>query len=711
VTENWILKTKKDSEPTIVFSDDSEVVVKRMAYLSKGDGKDNRGPRSSYSPELTESMLSPDPASSSTTTREKSPPVSPPSVFIDGADQSKDGITPEGLEIQDGGGVSKDIPSPEDEVPLPWRARYVPRIMLGYSWLRPSYPDRRVWGNHPDYNRKFKYTNNKVVTSKYNIITFLPLNLLEQFMRVANIYFLVLLLLQLIPEVVPAIPRVSSVGAATTIIPLVIVLGVTAVKDAFDDIKRHISDFQINRRKTRVFRGMGFEEMHWQRVEVGDIVLLKNNDFVTADIVLLGSSEPNSLAYIETAELDGETNLKVRQALEKTHIAMVREGENGAEMIMEEIAKFDGFVVCDQPNNNLHKFEGTLVWDGLGIGQHTREALNLDQLLLRGCRLRNTSWALGIVVYAGHETKLMNNAGKTLYKRTQLDRAMNYMVIAILAFLIFLVICCLVGSLVWELVYGKYFQVYVPYDKELNSPVAVAFYQILSNIIILNTLVPISLYVSVEVIRLCQSFLINWDLAMYYGEEDIPAIARTTTLNEELGQIDYVFSDKTGTLTQNVMVFHKCCIGKRCMRFGDTPDHKKVPSNLVDLSWNKYAETEFEFYDQNLIEKCQKHDEEVARYFKLLALCHTVLSNTSEDGEISYNAQSPDEAALVSAARNFGYVFADRTPYTITLHLVDKEDHTKFNSLEYKLLNILDFNNVRKRMSVSFRCKFHHSLS
>ena len=73
-------------------------------------------------------------------------------------------------------------------------------------------------------------------------------------------------------------------------------------------------------------------------------------------------------------------------------------------------------------------------------------------------------------------------------------------------------------------------------------------------------MVPISLYVSVEVIRFMHSLLINWDEKMYYKVSDTPAKARTTTLNEELGQIEYIFSDKTGTLTQNIMTFNKCTV-------------------------------------------------------------------------------------------------------------------------------------------------------
>ena len=112
-------------------------------------------------------------------------------------------------------------------------------------------------------------------------------------------------------------------------------------------------------------------------------------------------------------------------------------------------------------------------------------------------------------------------------------------------------ICC--GF--WESFVGYDFAIYLPWESYLSHDRRVGSLQksllvFLSYIIILNTVVPISLYVSVEFIRLLQSKWIDWDINMYYEPNNVPAQARTTTLNEELGQIEYIFSDKTGTLTQ-----------------------------------------------------------------------------------------------------------------------------------------------------------------
>uniref|UniRef100_A0AAY4EPT9 Phospholipid-transporting ATPase n=1 Tax=Denticeps clupeoides TaxID=299321 RepID=A0AAY4EPT9_9TELE len=517
----------------------------------------------------------------------------------------------------------------------------------------------RSFCKQPQFQKKFflcfkrcKYAGNAIRTYKYNVITFLPLNLYEQFKRAANLYFLALLILQIIPEI-------TTLPWYTTLVPLVLVLGITAIKDLVDDLVSVTCLLLCN---FEIYFTL-FQECRWMQIQVGDVVRLKKNDFIPADILLLSSSNPNSLCYVETAELDGETNLKFKMGLKVTHERLQEESQ---------LQSFDGNH-CEEPNNRLDKFTGNMLWG------RERFPLDLDNMLLRGCKVRNTDECHGLVIYAGSDTKIMRNGGKTRFKRTKIDYLMNYMVYTIFVLLILVCAGLAIGHTYWYQDVGS--RAWYLYDGLNQTASYRGFLSFWGYIIVLNTMVPISLYVSVEVIRLGQSKFINWDLQMYYSEKDTPAKARTTTLNEQLGQIEYIFSDKTGTLTQNIMAFKKCSIAGRV---------------YVDFSSNIFAEKKFQFYDHHLISCIQsKKDKDVLEFFKLLSLCHTVMVEQRED-DLVYQAASPDEGALVTAARNFGFVFLSRTQDTITISEMGTET-------TYEMLALLDFNSDRKRMSIILR--------
>jgi phospholipid-transporting ATPase len=522
--------------------------------------------------------------------------------------------------------------------------------------------------NNPPANAQNKYVDNHISTTKYNVITFLPKFLFEQFSKYANIFFLFTAILQ-------QIPGISPTKRYTTIVPLGVVLLVSAVKEYVEDYRRRQSDSTLNNSRAQVLKGSTFQDTRWINVAVGDIVRVESESPFPADLVLLASSEPEALCYIETANLDGETNLKIKQGIPET-----------ADMVSPaELGRLGGKIKSEQPNSSLYTYEATMT---IAAGGGEKELpLQPDQLLLRGATLRNTPWIHGVVVFTGHETKLMRNATATPIKTTAVERMVNKQILMLVCVLMGLSIVSSVGDVLIRSTKGNTLG-YLRYESFNGA--AQFFLDLLTYWVLYSNLVPISLFVTIEVVKYWTGTLIDSDLDIYYEPSDTPANCRTSSLVEELGQIEYIFSDKTGTLTQNIMEFKQSSIAG--VQYSDEvpEDRRATIEDGVEVGIHDFA---------RLAENRKTHrDRNIIHHFlTLLSTCHTVIPETKgEKGEIKYQAASPDEGALVEGAVQLGYRFIARKPRAVRI-LVDGRE------LEYELLAVCEFNSTRKRMSTIFR--------
>ncbi|KTA96654.1 putative phospholipid-transporting ATPase DNF3 [Nakaseomyces glabratus] len=683
--------------------------------------------------------------------------------------------------------------------------RHIPISLDHSSAISDIYPVDRH-GNLVDERYGYAYCNNLITSSRYTIISFFPRQLYAQFSKLANVYFFIVAILQMIPGW-------STTGTYTTIVPLCVFMAISMAREAYDDYRRHKLDKEENNKLTKVLQilheredndldlennaqhlannpesisnlyfnnfdllakkyNVRIVEKKWKDIRVGDFVLLQQDDWVPADILILTSDGDNSEVFIETMALDGETNLKGK--VPHPEINKLTKSASG-------LANINAQVTVEDPNNDLYNFEGNLELNS-GSSSKKKYPLGPDNVIYRGSIIRNTRNCVGMVIFTGEESKIRMNALRNpRTKAPKLQRKINMIVV----FMVFVVACMSLFSYLGHTIQIKR---YVNNNKAwyLLQEDAGTAPTIMSFIIMYNTIIPLSLYVTMELIKVAQSRMMEWDIDMYHAESDTPCAVRTATILEELGQVSYIFSDKTGTLTDNKMLFRKLSFcgtswvhnatqdisefkpaqlskkndidvisiddqsflsklgytsqsnPKRYMDINDFPDRRTSveykgnatvkytgrpsmrslyvpPKKETNVSNSQDASDIPEDIKSTfeLIYYIQSNPKSLfakkAKMFILsLAICHICLPKRTEEGNdeddiIEYQSSSPDELALVTAARDMGYIVYNRNANILTLKTFPDgfDELPRFENFE--ILELVDFNSQRKRMSVIVR--------
>lgn len=495
-------------------------------------------------------------------------------------------------------------------------------------------------------NAQYEYPSNYIKTSKYTFWNFLPLGLLFQFKKISNVYFLINLIICFIPSVSPVSPF-------TAVAPLCVVLVIALIKEGYEDSKRHREDSKANSTLVRVLRHDKLCYIKSYQLQVGDAVYIEENDEVRADILLLSSSSLEGQCFIDTCNLDGETSLRRRRPIEAT-------------MDMNDAEKFNSssltLYTC-KPDPAL------LQWNGMMKFNNEEYSLSLDQFLYRGCCLRNTSSVWGMVIYAGVDTKLFRNLKERPPKYSGLDRKLNYVIISVGLFMV-ASLFVVSGLGVWW-AENHHDQWNIAWYLKQNGSGKMFGFRFLSYFVLLSYFIPISLFVTIELCKVVQGAWMNADNQMmsFVGGRWIGCQVHTSNLNEELAMVRYIFSDKTGTLTRNIMEFKEGDI----LGYYFKADAKDAVEKLLKENGPSSART--------------------IHYFTAIAVCNNV-DSFEKDGQIVYEGSSPDEVALVRAAAEFGIKLVKRTTKVITLLYPDGKERN------FTILACLEFTPERKMMSI-----------
>ncbi|XP_020511028.2 phospholipid-transporting ATPase IH isoform X2 [Labrus bergylta] len=521
-----------------------------------------------------------------------------------------------------------------------------------------------------------RYPDNRIVSSKYTFWNFIPKNMFEQFRRIANFYFLIIFLIQLIIDT-PTSPITSG-------LPLFFVITVTAIKQGYEDWLRHKADNSVNQCPVHVVQHGKVVRKQSRKLRVGDVVSVKEDETFPCDLILLSTSREDGTCFVTTASLDGESSHKTYYAVQDTR----------AYNTEKEVDSIHATIECEQPQPDLYKFVGriNIYMDNEPVAR----PLGSENLLLRGATLKNTEYIYAVAIYTGMETKMALNYQSKSQKRSAVEKSMNAYLVVYLCILIGKSIINTIMKYAWQADTNRdepWYNHRTVSERERHILIR-AFTDFLAFMVLFNYIIPVSMYVTVEMQKFLGSYFIMWDDEMFDEELGERAVVNTSDLNEELGQVEYVFTDKTGTLTENNMEFIECCVD----------GHVYVP-NII-CNGQVMTGAGMDMIDTSPGPGAREHEE---LFFRALCLCHTVQVKEEEtvDGikqgihqgksTSFYISSSPDEVALVEGMKRLGFTFLRLKDSH--MEILNREDEIE----RFELLEVLTFDSVRRRMSVIVR--------
>ena len=559
-----------------------------------------------------------------------------------------------------------------------------------------------------------KYPKNVIKTATYNIFNFLPLALLHQFKSYFNIFFLICAILF-------SIPKITPVDANTSYAAFVVVQVISLIRTGIENYKKYRYDSSYNNSTSRVFdiQTKQFVDKPWKNIILGEIVKVTKDSEIPADLLIIKSSNDNGYCYLQTSNLDGETNLKPREALTSYHSSITHERD----------CEVYGTIEIGNPDKNIYCIEGCVdsstsagnssngnsnSGDNGDATTGNKVYFNISNCLLRGGVLKNVNYVYGIVIYTGKETKIMMNIKKGSQKLSNIDKMLNIIVL-------YLVIIALVLAIVMAVIginrtsKNRNAMDYALYknddsgDRVLDGVrTSLAFFNIFAS------LIPISIMIVLEVVKVLQTVVLSFEEGYAVGEEKKKFLS--LKLHENLGSIRYIFTDKTGTLTKNEMEFKGCSIFTKL--YANKENSATMEETAFETTATSARKSIFsKNFNPNILRESLLKDEyldmdketpecyykslsEVTLdFFMNIALNHNVLVDVegSEQNRTSYSGSNPDETVLVQAAKELDIEFVERVGNNITVKIGGG------CLVHYEMLHRFDFTSERKRSSIIVR--------
>ncbi|XP_044738524.1 probable phospholipid-transporting ATPase IIB isoform X3 [Chrysoperla carnea] len=557
--------------------------------------------------------------------------------------------------------------SSKEDIPLINKRQHEISCCWVRFWQRFCGPreirSRTIHLGKPNLDKYGQFPANAIRNQKYNIITFLPLVLYQQFKFFLNLYFLIMACSQFIPDI--------RIGYLYTYWgPLCFVLLVTICREAVDDLRRHRRDQEVNSQKYRRLlqsAAGGSELVAASKLRVGDIIIVDKDQRVPADLVLLRTSERTGAVFVRTDQLDGETDWKLRLAVPTTQKLPSN----------DHLFLIQASIYAEKPQRDIHSFIGTFTrHDAMGA----EESLDVENTLWTNCVIASGQ-AVGVVVYTGPETRSVMNNSAPRSKVGLLDIEINQLT---------KVLFCAVVGLAFLMMILKGF----------SGPWYRYWFRF---VLLFSYIIPISLRVNLDMGKSYYSYAIGHDPTMP------GTTVRCTTIPEELGRISYLLTDKTGTLTQNSMVLKRLHLGT----VSYNQDSFEIVKNMLSGAFNQ---------SENALTPARLRKSENTRVrdaVQALALCHNVTpiyeesdnaetssvisdteadqhfqQNMAEPRECTYQASSPDEIALVQWTQQVGLALVNRDLVSMQLRGPGNR------SARYSILQVFPFTSETKRMGI-----------